>query len=166
MNGFREGGRRAGARAGSFCAAVRSRRTGIKKQGRVLNPPDGDGRCLDMMRGLPGLRERWDLRGCPAGKKGQRIIGRMRLNEEGGFVPLQGFMHGCFLGVLTQLTQGLPARSSVKTTQCLPARSALKMIHWIIFRACLTHWPVFRALLTQGPRSPAAPWGCASSFRR
>ena len=53
-----------------------------------------------------------------------------------------------FLGVLTQLTQGLPARSSVKTTQCLPARSALKMIHWIIFRACLTHRTVFRALLT------------------
>ena len=50
--------------------------------------------------------------------------------------------------VLSQVTQGLPARSSVKTTQGLPARSVLKMIHWIIFRAYLTHRIDFRALLT------------------
>ena len=50
--------------------------------------------------------------------------------------------------VLTQVTQGLPARSSVKTTQGLPARSSVKTGHWPVFRALLTHRIIFRACLT------------------
>ena len=75
-----------------------------------------------------------------------------RLTDEVVSAPILLFMHECFLRVLTQVTQGLPARSSVKTTQGLPARSVLKMIHWIIFRAYLTHWTVFR--------DAAHPSGC------
>ena len=44
--------------------------------------------------------------------------------------------------------QGLPARSSVKTTQGLPARSSVKTGHWPVFRALLTHRIIFRACLT------------------
>ena len=51
--------------------------------------------------------------------------------------------------VLTQVTQGLPARS------------ILKMIHRIIFRAYLTHRTDFRALLT-----PSGAYGIRRVNRR
>ena len=41
-----------------------------------------------------------------------------------------------------------PARSALKTTQGLPARSSVKTGHWPVFRALLTHWIIFRAYLT------------------
>ena len=66
---------------------------------------------------------------------------------EGEYFPFPRFQ-GLPARSSVKTTQGLPARSVLKTTQGLPARSSVKTGHWPVFRALLTHWIIFRAYLT------------------